>query len=472
MASALKAVGKDVSTMFQEIAGSAEAPEGLTIPLLPVSWRDKVSILANGIRLQLRERAALRGLPRFVAENPGWCSDIGQRVQEARTGEEIIGLWPELQTHNAEAFWSAVATVWRYAEVIAPLRGDLAALTGEADASALLSNVSTGKELLASLGPVVGLSRVARDEMTRQAYMEQYGHRGPNEAEFAAPRPAEDPAWLDRQLDLLAGPYADVDGMLARQRAEFDAAWERLRKRHPDQAGAMQRRLADAAQISRAREAVRSELTRQVWAGRVWALRAGELTGLGDDVFYLVADEVLDLLAGKPAPVETVSTRKETYARYRALPAYPPIISGRFDPFAWAADPNRRSDIFDSHTPSLPVTSQAGQAQAIKGAAGSAGYVEGLVRRIDSPQKGDQIQAGEILVTSQTNIGWTPLFPLLAAVVTDVGGPLSHAAIVARELGIPAVVGCGDATARLQTGDRVRVDGTSGVVELLETDRK
>ena len=71
------------------------------------------------------------------------------------------------------------------------------------------------------------------------------------------------------------------------------------------------------------------------------------------------------------------------------------------------------------------------------------------------------------LVTTVTNVGWTPLFPRLAAVVTDVGAPLSHAAIVARELGIPAVVGCGNATMRLRTGDRVRVNGSAGTVEVL-----
>jgi pyruvate,water dikinase len=70
-------------------------------------------------------------------------------------------------------------------------------------------------------------------------------------------------------------------------------------------------------------------------------------------------------------------------------------------------------------------------------------------------------------VTTVTNIGWTPLFPRAAAVVTDVGAPLSHAAIVARELGIPAVVGCGNATTRIKTGDRVRVDGGRGAVTVL-----
>lgn len=77
----------------------------------------------------------------------------------------------------------------------------------------------------------------------------------------------------------------------------------------------------------------------------------------------------------------------------------------------------------------------------ITGSAGSAGRFEGVVRRLHSPEEGDQFQKGEILVTSQTDIAWTPLFPRAGAIVTDVGAPLSHAAIVARELGIPAVVG-------------------------------
>ncbi len=73
-----------------------------------------------------------------------------------------------------------------------------------------------------------------------------------------------------------------------------------------------------------------------------------------------------------------------------------------------------------------------------------------------------------MLLTVQTDIAWTLLFPRAAAIITDVGAPLSHAAIVARELGIPAVVGCGDATMRLQSGDRVLVDGGRGVVEILQ----
>ncbi|MGD8398107.1 MAG: PEP-utilizing enzyme [Anaerolineae bacterium] len=470
MVSALKAIGKDVDAMFQEMAGMEAPPEGLTIPIIPISWQDRVSILWRGIRLQLRERAALRALPRFLAEQPAWCADARRRAQAATTPQEMVTLWHEIEAHNVEAFWAVVGTAWRYAEEVAPLRRELTNLAGEADASALLSGVSAEGELLASLGPVVGLSRVARGEMMREAYLAQYGHRGPEEVELAAPRPAEDPAWLDRQLDLLAGSAADADEMLARQRAAFEAAWARFQGRYADRAEPMARRLARAAEVNRAREAVRSELIRQVWAGRAWALRAGELTGIGDGVFYLIAAEVLDLLAGRPAPVETIPVRRETDAHYRALPPYPPIISGRFDPFAWAANPDRRTDIYDAHAPDLPAARarRHGPEQVIKGVPGAAGIAEGHVRRIDSPEEGDALQPGEILVTGQTNVGWTLLFPRAAAVVTDVGAPLSHAAIVARELGIPAVVGCGDATARLQTGDRVRVDGARGTVEIVE----
>ena len=74
------------------------------------------------------------------------------------------------------------------------------------------------------------------------------------------------------------------------------------------------------------------------------------------------------------------------------------------------------------------------------------------------------LEKGEILVASTTNVGWTPLFPRAAAVITDVGAPLSHAAIIARELGIPAVVGTSNATMRLKTGDLVTVNGTKGIV--------
>jgi pyruvate,water dikinase len=154
-----------------------------------------------------------------------------------------------------------------------------------------------------------------------------------------------------------------------------------------------------------------------------------------------------------------VPARRAAYDRYRALPPYPTVIRGRFDPEAWAADPNRRTDVHDASAEPL--------GDAVSGFPGAAGVVEGVARVIHDVADGAALEPGEILVTTVTNIGWTPLFPRAAAVVTDVGAPLSHAAIVARELGIPAVVGCGNATTRIKTGDRVRVDGGRGAVTVL-----
>jgi pyruvate,water dikinase len=204
---------------------------------------------------------------------------------------------------------------------------------------------------------------------------------------------------------------------------------------------------------------------------RAFALRAGELTGLGDDVFFLTHEELVQILESDEAATEItiagvtreMTARKGAYDRLCALPTPPSIIRGRFDPYQWAADPNRRNDIFDATAP-IPIS----DAKSLSGFAGAAGRVEGLVRRLDRFEDGDQLHPGEILVTAMTNVGWTPIFPRAAAVVTDVGAPLSHAAIVARELGIPAVVGCIDATTRLHTGDRIRVDGAQGVVEILQ----
>jgi pyruvate,water dikinase len=93
--------------------------------------------------------------------------------------------------------------------------------------------------------------------------------------------------------------------------------------------------------------------------------------------------------------------------------------------------------------------------------------VEGVARSVSSLDEFDQVQEGEILVCQMTNPAWVVLFTKIAGLVTDAGGVAAHPAVVAREFGIPAVVGTSVATERIRSGDRVRVNGTSGVVEVL-----
>ena len=341
---------------------------------------------------------------------------------------------------------------------------------GAADADALLSNVSSDDEMLASLGPMVGLARVARGEMGREAYLEQWGHRGALETEASAPGPVEDPGWLDQQLAAFAESPMDVESTAG-------SAARRIRCC----LGAVPGAISSQGQIGAAAPGKGCRGGPDARSGPLRE-RADHLggphlgspcrrsDGIGDGAFFLSIDELLDLLAGKDGPAAYIPARQQTYERYKALPPFPLLIRGRFDPFQWAADPDRRTDVFDSHGLLPTLRLKALRENVILGMPGSAGQVEGVVRRLDRPEDGDELQPGEILVASQTNIGWTLFFPRAAAIVTDVGAPLSHAAIVARELGIPAVVNCGDATTRLRTGDRVRVDGGQGTVEILETE--
>ena len=107
------------------------------------------------------------------------------------------------------------------------------------------------------------------------------------------------------------------------------------------------------------------------------------------------------------------------------------------------------------------------KADELHGLAGSPGVVEGIARAVASLDEADQVQEGEILVCQMTNPAWVVLFTKIGGLVTDAGGVASHPAVVAREFGIPAVVGTSLATDRISTGDRVRVNGTTGTVEVL-----
>jgi phosphohistidine swiveling domain-containing protein len=461
--SVLMATGKSIDAAKEQMAGMlGHVPEDLDIPLVPVRRSTVLRAMPKMIRLSLRERKGTKQVPEYLATMPTLIKDLRKRIAATRTASELIDLW------HRDIFSRLRSDIWIVGGSAAPLEASmklkhkLVDLVGESDANTLFSGLSSEDDMLASLGPVVGVARVAQGKMSRAEYLEKYGHRGPQEAELSLPRPAEDPGWLDWQLAEYEKNPVDVDALLAGRRAEFEAAWQRLQARYPKKAQKLRRQIDQVGPAARMREAVRDVVTRLLWVEREWALRAGELTGLGDDIFLLTIDEVLALLAGDDGATEFIPTRKETYARYRELPPYPMIVRGHFDPFQWATDPERRYDIYDA-TAAAPVSTS----KTITGFAGATGCVEGWVRVLDGPEQGDQLQPGEILVAVTTNVGWTPLFPRTAAVVTDVGAPLSHAAIVARELGIPAVVGCGSATTRLRTGDRVRVDGGQGMVEIL-----
>jgi pyruvate,water dikinase len=115
------------------------------------------------------------------------------------------------------------------------------------------------------------------------------------------------------------------------------------------------------------------------------------------------------------------------------------------------------------------LTAESGPpSNELKGFAASRGVVEGTARVVKSVEEISKLRDGDILVCQVTNPTWSPIFRKIAAAVSDIGGSMSHAAIVAREYGLPAVVGTGTATRRIRDGQRIRVDGGRGIVTLLD----
>ncbi len=217
----------------------------------------------------------------------------------------------------------------------------------------------------------------------------------------------------------------------------------------PRRLRAFRRLLADAQHLVPIREEQIEELTIAWPVMRRAVLRIGEalaergVIANADDVFFLTRAEALAALDGEPRrqPVDVPAA-----ARRCALEQ---ARSG-----AAAAGRPREPDapaVWDSF-PRLIGARPSDAAPSFRASPASAGRATGTVRVIRGPEEFDQLQAGEILVAPLTAPAWTPLFTRAAAVVTDVGSAAAHASIIAREYGIPAVVGCGDATARLRRG--------------------
>lgn len=175
-----------------------------------------------------------------------------------------------------------------------------------------------------------------------------------------------------------------------------------------------------------------------------------------DEAFFLTREELVGALrgadGGRELRAETTRRRRDWEAQRRLVP---PLIIGEMPPmlqrFLGAAEEAVR----------MPG---GGEDAVLRGIAASPGRVTGPARVIRAAEEFHRLQPGDVLVAPITTPAWTPLFAKAAAVVTDTGGVGSHSSIVAREYGIPAVVGTGDATRRLHDGDLVTVDGAAGLV--------
>jgi pyruvate,water dikinase len=178
-----------------------------------------------------------------------------------------------------------------------------------------------------------------------------------------------------------------------------------------------------------------------------------------DDIFYLEKDEIEACVAKleSGAALADLSDRvadRKAFLEKAAQVTPPPMMPLKKRVMGV------KTDVF------VAASGESQTGNTLKGVATSAGKVTAPARVLHGPEDFDQMKPGDVLVAGTTTPAWTPLFAMAAAVVTDIGGPLSHGSIVAREYGIPAVMGTGVATKRIRSGQMITVDGSAGTVTL------
>ncbi len=288
-----------------------------------------------------------------------------------------------------------------------------------------------------------------------EAFLRAYGHRAPREAELSTPRWRESPgvlfAVLKAQIDR---PEAPALTRVERQHEARAAAERELERLLPGPARSASRHLLTRARrFIRLRERMRARVTEVLGFFRLVALEASKRLARrepsvgADAAFYLLLDELRGFLRGE------------------SIDLAPLVIERRADVARDLARPDPPTMFIGSPPPVPPATVDA--RDRIDGIAASPGCVVATVRVLREPSDGVHLQPGEVLVAPVADVGWTPLFLSAAAVVTELGGALSHAALVAREYGVPTVVNAVGVMRALNTGDVVRVDGDRGVIEIV-----
>jgi len=290
-----------------------------------------------------------------------------------------------------------------------------------------------------------------------QKILEEYGHRANLELDFGTKRWREDPSFL---LGLVETYMKDcmyqrnlADHKKKRREAELmieevaDALVEKIGKRKAEK---VRMQMVHYRYGAAMREYPKSDIVRFLELSRKAVLSMGdELVAAGrldesEDIFFLYKKQIM---AGRDLK-DLVESNKAVYNKEMKRTAIPRML------------------VNNGHTV-YTATTMDPHAKVLQGMPLSAGTYEGIVRVVFDPRTTD-LQEGEIMVTESTNPAWTPLFAVAGALILEYGGPMSHGGIVAREYGLPAVVGIPSATAVLKDGQRVCVNGENGSVQLIE----
>jgi pyruvate,water dikinase len=291
-------------------------------------------------------------------------------------------------------------------------------------------------------------------------FLKEYGHRS-HTREMYFPRWADDPALVvDILRSLSAASDIDVERMERETVAKrLEAEKEIGRRISHARFGFFKKRIfnivlkfAQTYLIFRENQRFYLDhiISRQRRIFMEYGRRLAErgMIGRQDDIFFLSKEEVFALAKGELSCMGAeIASRRVEFEKYRdVLP--PKFLKGRAE--------------FDD------TVVLKGNVLKVTGTSASPGIATGPVRIVESIDEISTVRSGEILVTSNTDPGWTPVFSQLAGLITETGGILSHGAVVSREYGIPAVTAVKGAKQIFKTGQRVTVDGNDGVIYLLE----
>jgi phosphohistidine swiveling domain-containing protein len=382
--------------------------------------------------------------------------DLNGVITEVR-GEEDPGLMGRLQSSLEDRNWDSIEDLWKIKEEI---KGDgelAAAFEGEtaSDVQRALEDSERGRRLI---------------EERIVPHQRAFGYKSIWSHEFAFKTWREDPApILEAVRGYLATDY-DYPANIGSVRDDLEAA---KREVMAGVEGEAAERLQTALDLSLGMNSLTPDHHFYVDQGtnarlRIVLIAIGrqlvDLGGLDDpeDVMYLRYNELRRLMADQAAfdARELVSDRRD--AREAAAERRPPSWVGTATKTALEFPYNALWGFPEKFYAGEPSTTGE-----VRGLAASPGVVEGPARFVASLDEFDEVRDGEILVCRMTNPAWVVLFTKITGLVTEAGGAVSHPAVVAREFGIPAVVGTTNAGERIRTGDRIRVNGTAGVVEIL-----
>lgn len=386
-------------------------------------------------------------------------NEIISEIRSASAPDELNRIWSKKCEPYINKTLSAISTGLSI-KTLFTARKKLEAVCGGELADILLSDCSENGNI-ESLGGLWAIDDVISGKISKEEYTAKYGHRHANEMELSAPYPYEDPSFPENVIEDYIKSGIDVRKMKEEQEKRRSEAVKKFKQLYPSRSKWLDKLLKKYSEAVYVREKVRSDALRIMCVIREFYLKAGELTGLNEDIFMLYFDEVQTYLSGSFICAGKIPVRKKNYTEQLAMPNFPSVICGRFTVEEW-----RQNGGSGGYYRFGEVCSETDKT-VITGVAGSCGQAEGYARVLTSIAEADTLEKCEILVVPAANIGWVKIFPKAAAIVTDVGAPLSHAVIVARELGIPAVVSCQCASGILKTGDKIRVDGTAGKVILL-----